>query len=134
MNKDQFIQNLNHPELLDNSSLTELGEVIREFPYCQPAQLLFLKNLQNEENIRFNKQLKLAAVYSNDRKLLYDLLHLKPGMVQQKPVPDESSAQSEPVQAEQTRPTFVKSSQSDPEIIELDPVAQGRAKPKPDPQ
>ena len=134
MNKDQFIQNLNHPELLDDSSLTELGEVIREFPYCQPAQLLFLKNLQNEENIRFNKQLKLAAVYSNDRKLLYDLLHLKPGIAKQEPMPDESPEQPESVHAAQTQPAFIEPKQPDPEIIELDPGAQQQTEPKPEVQ
>ncbi len=74
MSRDQFIHYLEEPARLDGESLRHLDELVREYPFCQPAQLLFLKNLHNQENIRFNKYLKLAALYAGDRKMLYRLL------------------------------------------------------------
>ena len=37
--------------------------------------MLFVKNLKNLDNIRFNKQLKYAAAYINNRQFLFGLLN-----------------------------------------------------------
>jgi hypothetical protein len=76
MNAEQFIESLRAPEALDSASMIRLSEVLREYPFCQPAQILFLKSLQNEENIRFNRQLKITAAYAPDRRALFELLHI----------------------------------------------------------
>ncbi|MBT5424857.1 MAG: hypothetical protein HOK84_01620 [Bacteroidetes bacterium] len=76
MNRETFNTYLRHPENLDLTSLKHLEELISEYPYFQSGQLLYLKNLQNQENIRFNKQLKLTAAYMSNRKVLYELLNL----------------------------------------------------------
>jgi len=75
MTRDRFISYIEHPEKLDAATLPELSDIVSEFPFCQSAQLLYLKNLQNEENIRFNKQLKLAALYAGDRRSLFQMLN-----------------------------------------------------------
>jgi hypothetical protein len=76
MKAEQFTDYLENPGNLDSSSVAGLGEIIREFPFSQPAQLLYLKALQNDENIRFNRQLKIAAAYATDRKVLFELLNI----------------------------------------------------------
>ncbi len=76
MNPEQFIECMNHPEKLDDTSIVRFSEIVREYPFCQAAQLLYLKSLQNEGNIRFNRQLKIAAAYAPDRKSLFELLHV----------------------------------------------------------
>lgn len=75
MNKDQFHQYLNYPNQLDANSLLELDELVKEYPYFQAARMLYVKNLKNEENIRFNRQLKFAAASISNRQLLFGLLN-----------------------------------------------------------
>ncbi|MCD6347187.1 MAG: hypothetical protein J7L96_07190 [Bacteroidales bacterium] len=77
MNGATFYTYLSHPEELDAASLLQLEELISEYPYFQAGQVLYVKNLQNQENIRFNKQLKLAAAYVSNRKVLYELLKVQ---------------------------------------------------------
>lgn len=74
MNREEFIQFMNHPELLDKSSVDEMRELIDEFPYFQSGHLLYLKNLRLLDNIRFPSQLKVSAAYITDREVLYHLL------------------------------------------------------------
>jgi len=76
MRSEQFTDYFEAPERLDSESVTVFSEILREFPFCQPAQLLYLKSLQNDENIRFNRQLKIAAAYAGDRRILFDLLNI----------------------------------------------------------
>ena len=64
MNPGQFIRLIDQPDLLDTASREGLDEIIREYPFCQPAQILYLKSLQVEGSVRFSKQLKLAALYA----------------------------------------------------------------------
>ena len=75
MNKNQFHQYLIYPDQLNADSLVELDELVNEYPYFQAARMLFVKNLKNEENIRFNRQLKFAAASINNRQLLFGLLN-----------------------------------------------------------
>jgi tetratricopeptide (TPR) repeat protein len=76
MRSEQFVGFMESPGRLDAIALGVLDEIIVEYPYCQPAQMLFLKGLQNEENIRFNRQLKVTAAYAFDRMVLFELLHV----------------------------------------------------------
>jgi len=75
MRKEEFISFLDAPEKLDRNTLTEVSELLTDFPYFQTAHLLYLKNLHNLQHIRFDTQLKISSLYINDRKKLYLLLH-----------------------------------------------------------
>ncbi|PCH99162.1 MAG: hypothetical protein COB85_00600 [Bacteroidetes bacterium] len=59
---------------MDASSTTGLKDLISQYPYFQTAHLLYLKNLYDEKNINYSTQLKVAAVYANSRKKLYELV------------------------------------------------------------
>jgi hypothetical protein len=74
MNKEEFIYYINHPELLNKKSISEMHELLDEFPYFQTAHLLFLKNLHKLENIKFTNQLKISAAHIINREILYHLL------------------------------------------------------------
>jgi len=76
MKTEQFTDFFDNPGKLDSHSLVALEEIIGEYPFCQPAQFLFLKGLQNEDNIRFNRQLKITAAYAADRKILFEWLNI----------------------------------------------------------
>lgn len=69
---------MHHPEKLSGTSISALDEIIKSFPYFQTAHLLYLKNLHAQNSIHYNNQLKIAAAYSGDRKVLYHLIHSKP--------------------------------------------------------
>jgi len=101
MNPEQFIECLDHPEKLDDTSIVRFSEIVREYPFCQPAQLMYLKSLQNEGNIRFNRQLKITAAYAPERRSLFELLHVT------KRDETEPEARPEPIptQAYQAKPT-----------------------------
>jgi len=74
MNKQQFEDFINFPEHLDSGSLPLLESLVKQFPYCQTAYLLYVKNLYDEKSIHFNQQLKIAAAYASDRKRLKQLI------------------------------------------------------------
>lgn len=81
MTSSDFITYLSSPEKLNSESASQLSGLLKEFPYCQTAQLLFAKGLHNERDIRFNRQLKIAAIYATDRKTLYRLV-MQPSLLE----------------------------------------------------
>lgn len=74
MNKEQFIKLMESPSKLDEATLPLLSEVVRDFPYFQTAQIMYAKNLGNIKSIHYNNQLKIAAAYSTNRKVLFNIL------------------------------------------------------------
>lgn len=74
MNVKHFLALVEDPTLLDQYSATQLQEVLREYPYCQPAHLLYISNLKNLQHIGFNSQLRLASAYAGNRVILKHLL------------------------------------------------------------
>lgn len=74
MNRAQFISFLANPAQLPPDSSALLGKVIEEFPYFQSARLLYVKNLHDQNSIHYSSQLKVAAAYTSDRKVLYELI------------------------------------------------------------
>ena len=79
MNKEQFIQFIKSPGNLNAESTGLLENLVKEYPYCQTADILYTINLFKEKSFRFNDQLKLAAAYAPDRARLKKHLNaLKP--------------------------------------------------------
>jgi hypothetical protein len=76
MSADQFIRYLEYPGTPESNLSIAMEEILGEYPFCQPAQLLFLKGLQNDEIPRFNHQLKIAALYSADRRYMFEWLNV----------------------------------------------------------
>ncbi len=87
MTRDQLLRCLEDPSLLNERTLGELREILDEYPYFQTAHLLYIRNLQKENNFRFAAQLKTCAVYATDRTVLYHLLNPAP---EKKRIPDPS--------------------------------------------
>ena len=75
MNRQQFINLIQSPDLLNNQTISPLHDLLKDFPYCQAVQLLYLKNLQKENSIHYNNQLKISAAYSSNRTLLFQLIN-----------------------------------------------------------
>ena len=77
MNRDQFKDWINNPELLGQDSLGPLKQVVEDYPYFQTARLLYLLNLKKLNDYRFDMELRRMAVYSGDRGRLRKLIRLQ---------------------------------------------------------
>lgn len=78
MDYKKFISYLNVGTTSDEDAIADLQNYVNEFPYFQTAQALLAKAFHNQEHIRFDKQLKVAAAHCGDRKSLYALINHRP--------------------------------------------------------
>ncbi|NOX84825.1 MAG: hypothetical protein GXO86_02495 [Chlorobi bacterium] len=70
MNKEAFSIYVLDPGLLNDRSLPEFTELVKEFPYCQTARILLTLNLFKEKHVLYDTQLKLTAVQAGNRRVL----------------------------------------------------------------
>jgi tetratricopeptide (TPR) repeat protein len=77
LRNEQFIQYLKQPELLDQSSVKELKEIIDDYPFFPAARMLYLRNLRNINSYKFEQELAKHAIFIPDRALLYRLLDVQ---------------------------------------------------------
>jgi len=74
MNKQQFLSYINNPSSLHSKDINQLKELIDKFPYCQTSHLLLTKCYYNSDNINYDSQLKTAAAYASDRKVIHAVI------------------------------------------------------------
>jgi len=77
LTNEQFIQYLKQPELLDQSSVKELKDLIDDYPYFPVARMLYLRNLRNINSYKFEQELVHHAIFIPDRALLFRLLEMQ---------------------------------------------------------
>ncbi len=65
---------IKHPEQLDRDTLYELRSMLALYPYFQPARLLLLQNLYLLHDTSFDEELRKAAIYITDRKVLFQMI------------------------------------------------------------
>ncbi len=75
MKREEFINYLNNPQLLDKSSLEGIRDLLLRYPYFHTAHLLMVKNLKNTDDLNFSGQLNLSAAYAGDREKMFRLVH-----------------------------------------------------------
>jgi hypothetical protein len=75
MEYGQFIKILEGENLNRKQTVEQLKEIIQQYPYFQTAHILLAKALQEQNNIDFDRALKLAAIYAGDRSLLFDYIN-----------------------------------------------------------
>ncbi len=76
MKKAEFIEFVKKPWLLDDTTETGLKEIIEYYPFFSVARSLYLKNLKNTGNYKFNIELSKNAIFISDRSRLFSLLEL----------------------------------------------------------
>lgn len=86
MQKDEFIAYMSNPASLDEKSLNNLKEILRDYPYFQAAHLLLVKNLSNLNHMKFDNQLRLSAAYVGNRQLLFRLISEGSAITQEQPI------------------------------------------------
>ena len=65
---------INHPELLDRETLYELRSTLALYPYFQTARLLLLQNLFLLHDPSFDEELRHAAIYITDRRVIFQMI------------------------------------------------------------
>ena len=72
--KEIYSNWLNKPNKINSDDTILIKELIDNYPFCTTSRILYLKSLQNTNNINFNHTLKKTAAYSPDRKQLFYFL------------------------------------------------------------
>ena len=75
MNRTDFFAMIEDREPIKKATLSEIYELVDMFPYFQSAHLLLLKGLNDNDDVRFNKQLRRSALYVANRENLYYYLN-----------------------------------------------------------
>ena len=65
---------INHPERLDRDTLYELRSMLALHPYFQTARILMLHNLFLLHDETFDEELRKAALYITDRKVIFQMI------------------------------------------------------------
>ncbi|MCK4406604.1 MAG: hypothetical protein KAT33_02880 [Bacteroidales bacterium] len=74
MNRQQFVNFIKSPNEINAQSINSFEQVTKDFPYCQTAKILYVLNLFKEKSIKYDNQLKIAAAYASNRKILKKLI------------------------------------------------------------
>ena len=102
MQTTNFIKYISNPATIQLIAESEAVSLVKEFPYCQSGQLLLALHLNQSNHLLFEQQLKRAAVYSSDRKKLFDLIsntkeEVKTTIKTAEPISDPKLIVSEPI-------------------------------------
>jgi len=65
---------IKHPEHLDRETLYELRSLLALHPYFQTARLLMLQNLYLLHDASFDEELRRAAIYITDRRVIFQMI------------------------------------------------------------
>ncbi|MEI7896423.1 MAG: hypothetical protein WCJ26_05270 [bacterium] len=129
MTGQQFSSFLNEPGVVNEQSLRLLEELVERYPYCQSGQLLLACSYFTGEKAAYPGQLKKAAAYAGDRRVLKELIdRTKRGAVRKAENPRELlEARPEPARPHfQSDESFSEPLQdTEPEINVLESLSSG---------
>lgn len=84
---------IKNPELLNGETLYNLRVIVGRYPYFDAARLLMLRNLFLLHDIDLGKELRKAAVYLKNRRVLFELMEgygLSSPIVEEEPSVDRT--------------------------------------------
>lgn len=77
----KLIQWKNQPELLNRDTLYELRSILANYPYFQSARILYLHNLYLMHDVSFGEELRKAALFIADRRVLFKFFESRNYMI-----------------------------------------------------
>jgi len=77
LNTKELTYIFQNPSLINKEQTENLEKIIQEFPYFQSVRSLVLKGLKEDDNFRYNQELKTTAAYTTDRAVLFDFITSK---------------------------------------------------------
>ena len=69
-----MLELIQHPERMDRDTLYELRSQVALYPYHQTLRLLMLQNLYLLHDPTFDEELRRAAIYITDRRVLFNMV------------------------------------------------------------
>ncbi|MCB9360760.1 MAG: hypothetical protein H6587_03910 [Flavobacteriales bacterium] len=75
MQTNLFISYLTKPQSISSLTETSVNTLTNQFPFCQIGQTLSTIYLNQNNSLLFEQQLKKTAIYSSDRKRLFEHLN-----------------------------------------------------------
>lgn len=75
MTHQEFIALIKQPQSVCAENTSDLKEMVDHYPYFATARLMLAKASQQSNSIHFSRNLKLAALYSANRRWLYYYIH-----------------------------------------------------------
>lgn len=121
MQTTHFIKYLSLPDTIKLMPEQDASSLVKEFPYCQSGQLLLALQMNFSNHLLFEQQLKKSAVYSSDRKRLFELIN-SPTAQQEKEV---VVAPIEAVKLEEKTPVIEEVSTTEqPILVEVKPAEE----------
>lgn len=121
MQTTHFIKYLSLPDTIKLMPEQDASSLVKEFPYCQSGQLLLALQMNFSNHLLFEQQLKKSAVYSSDRKRLFELIN-SPTAQQEKEV---VVAPIEAVKLEEKTPVIEEISTTEqPTLVEVKPAEE----------
>ncbi|MEN8787162.1 MAG: hypothetical protein ABF264_08235 [Flavobacteriales bacterium] len=73
--KSDFIQWIQSPFSIEEGSVSELENLLKEYPYSSNLSFLLAKSYHTKENVLFEAQLKQTAISAPNREALYSFIH-----------------------------------------------------------
>ena len=99
---ERIVELIKHPERLDRDTLYELRSLLALYPYYQTVRLLMLQNLYLLHDPTFDEELRRAAIYITDRKMLFNLVEAPHYQLRKvTPMPMTKPVTSEPEHTDQ---------------------------------
>ncbi|WP_036904207.1 hypothetical protein [Prevotella sp. AGR2160] len=98
---------IQHPEELDKETLYDLRSLLAPYPYFQTARLLMLQNLYILHDPSFDEELRRAAIFIQDRTVIFQMIEAAHYRLRQ----EQSPRMASPTTAEQSQPS--KNNQED---------------------
>lgn len=74
MTRHQFLKILDNPGAVESAEHVLVEDTVRSYPYFQSAQVLLACNFYPEDTQQYSIQLKKAAAYAGDRRVLRELI------------------------------------------------------------
>ena len=91
MRGEKLISNIGSPNQIGKAEIADMRISLQAFPYFSSMQLLYTKGLYNTDSISYNRQLRKAAAYAGDRKLLFKLITENVKAVESTPTKNEQA-------------------------------------------
>jgi tetratricopeptide (TPR) repeat protein len=72
---EKIAQYISQPQTVEKDNLSDLGALVKKYPYSSSFHLLELKGLALANSIDFEEKLKSTAIHAPDRGHLYEFIH-----------------------------------------------------------
>jgi len=127
----EILELIQHPERMDRDTLYELRSQVALYPYHQTLRLLMLQNLYLLHDPSFDEELRRAAIYITDRRVLFNMVEAAHYRLR-KASPARESASGSPLGQRPSAAGGAQGSSRTVELIDtfLDTIPQEEPKPR----